>query len=100
MSKVFQIFISKYASGAKSLLKSSLFYEIVILIVLIIIVLFFSFSHILEKPFYYFASDISTQYYPWWVYTNQKLHALNIPSRNEFYLMGSTPYAARGAGVF
>ena len=50
--------------------------------------------------FYYFASDISTQYYPWWVYTNQKLHALNIPSRNEFYLMGSTPYAARGAGVF
>jgi len=100
MSKMFQIFISKYASGAKSLLKSSLFYEIVILIVLIIIVLFFSFSHILEKPFYYFASDISTQYYPWWVYTNQKLHALNIPSRNEFYLMGSTPYAARGAGVF
>ncbi len=88
--------LNKFFRGIFALKKSSLIKEIVVLLGILIIGLFFSFSHLRDNPFFYFSSDISEYYFPLFSFINQKLHAFSLPVQNEFYLMGSVSFAARG----
>lgn len=76
--------------------RKSIIFEIIILVISVTGALFFLFKKGLSNPFYYFAADVSELYFPWWVFINKSFHSFVIPFRNEFYILGSAPFFARG----
>jgi len=70
--------------------------EVLLLTLIVIISLLFLFNNAIKNPFYYFSADISELYFPWWIFISQKVNSFVFPFRNEYYLLGSSPFFPRG----
>ena len=48
------------------------------------------------SKYYYFASDISELYFPWWILANRYIHNFILPVRNIYGFMGTDQILSRG----
>lgn len=78
----------------------SSFLRLLELIALTVLFLCILFRHFFDDPFYYFASDLSELYYPYWAFINQSLHSGAFPLLNPFWFAGALPFFPLETSVF
>lgn len=81
-------------------LHKHLIFDLSGVIVLTLVFLSLLFRHLFHNPFYYFAADNSEMYFPMWVYLNKSIHQFYFPLRNQFWYLGSIPFASVETSAF